>query len=327
MQPARLRQSPCPNPHFAAIIYPMTDVELLNQHRHGSDAAFADLVRRHLGWVYGLARRRLRDAHLAEDVAQAVFVLLHRKAPQFAADSAMISWLHRAAWYASETAARSERRRRGHEAEAAMLRPNTVDSSKPADWQQLAPLLDRLIDRLPRADREAILLRYYRDLPFANVAAQIGTTPDTARKRVDRAIEKLRRLAADQGIALSAASLSTHLLNYVRISPPPGLVATATVTATAPAGSAMAASCASIVKGATLMMTSTKLAIAVSGAVLLLASMVLGAVWAFNSSTSVPPPIAAAPSVSHQPPAQPDAKQSFPRRASILRNSLAQGYS
>jgi RNA polymerase sigma factor (sigma-70 family) len=167
----------------------MTDVELLNQHRRGSDAAFADLVRRHLGWVYGVARRRLRDAHLAEDVAQAVFVLLHRKAPQFAADSAMITWLHKAAWYASETAARTERRRRGRETEAAIMQQNAVTSTDPADWQHLAPLLDQLIAKLPRADREAILLRYYRDLPFADVAVQIGTTPDAARKRVDRAIK------------------------------------------------------------------------------------------------------------------------------------------
>jgi RNA polymerase sigma factor (sigma-70 family) len=280
----------------------MTDVELLNQHRQGSDAAFADLVRRHLGWVYGVARRRLRDAHLAEDVSQAVFVLLHRKAPEFAADSAMITWLHKTAWYASETAARTERRRRARETEAAIMQPSTIDSSDPADWQQLAPILDQLIGKLSRSDREAILLRYYRDLPFAEVAAQIGTTPDAARKRVDRAIEKLRRLAADQGAALSVASLSAHLLNYARISPPPGLVATATVTATAPAGSVMAASCANIVKGATLMMSSTKLTLAAAAAILLITSVVLSATWFLGPSASVPPaPIAAAPSIPQQP--------------------------
>jgi hypothetical protein len=58
--------------------------------------------------VYGVARRRLRDAHLAEDVTQAVFILLHRKAPKFTADGALIAWLHRAARYASENAARGE---------------------------------------------------------------------------------------------------------------------------------------------------------------------------------------------------------------------------
>src|SRR5438067_7748021 len=95
----------------------MTDVELLEQHRRGDEKAFAELVRRHIGWVYGVARRRLHDAHLADDVAQAVFVLLHRKSPKFPSDAAMMRWLHKAAWYSTEVAVRSARRRRQHETE------------------------------------------------------------------------------------------------------------------------------------------------------------------------------------------------------------------
>src|SRR3954470_20224221 len=106
----------------------MTDVELLEDHRAGREQAFADLVRRHVGWIYGVARRRLRDAHLAEDVSQAVFVLLHRKAPHFPADGALVNWLHRATWYASEVAARDERRRQQRETEAAMLRPTQTSA-------------------------------------------------------------------------------------------------------------------------------------------------------------------------------------------------------
>jgi RNA polymerase sigma factor (sigma-70 family) len=259
----------------------MTDVELLNQHRNGSEAAFADLVRRHLAWVYGLARRRLGDAHLAEDVAQAVFVLLHRKSPRFAADRAMMSWLYKTASYASDSAARGERRRQHRESKVAMSRPEATAPQEPAEWQQLAPLLDELIGRLPRADREAILLRYYRDLSFAEIAEQIGVTPDAARKRVERAVEKLRQLAAERGGAISAAGLAAGLAAFVRIPPPAGLVATATVTATAPAGSAMAASTAAIVKGAVTMMASTKLTIfaVVTVACVVLGGAICGTVW------------------------------------------------
>src|SRR3954463_16511443 len=108
----------------------MTDVQLLESHRTGrDDAAFAHLVRRHVGWIYGVARRRLRDSHLAEDVAQAVFVLLHRKAPRFPADGALVNWLHRATWYATEVAARNERRRRQRDTEAALLRPTLASDS------------------------------------------------------------------------------------------------------------------------------------------------------------------------------------------------------
>lgn len=244
----------------------MTDVELLEQHRGGSDSAFADLVRRHLGWVYGVARRRLRDAHLAEDVAQAVFVLLDRKAPRFPADAAMVSWLHKTAWYATESAARNERRRQKRETQAAELQSRARES-EPAcgdepDWQHLAPLLDDLIGQLSRSDREAVLLRYYRDLSYAQVGEQTGTTADAARKRVERAIEKLRKLAEGRGLTMSSVSLAGSLAAHVRIVPPPGLVATATVSATAGAGSSMAASSGAIVKGAVWSMAVTKLAVA-----------------------------------------------------------------
>jgi DNA-directed RNA polymerase specialized sigma24 family protein len=100
----------------------MTDIELLENHRHGSDQAFADIVQRHLGWIYGVARRGLGDSHRAEDVAQTVFVLLHRKAPRFAADAAMIGWLHTAARYATKTVAREELRRKQRETEFAIQR-------------------------------------------------------------------------------------------------------------------------------------------------------------------------------------------------------------
>jgi RNA polymerase sigma factor (sigma-70 family) len=247
----------------------MTDVELLAMHRQGDESAFADLVRRHLGWVCGLARRRLRDAHRAEDVAQAVFVLLHRKAPVFATDGAMIGWLHKAAWYAAESAAREDRRRQKRETEAAEMKMRTAEESD-VQWEQLAPILDDFVERLSRPDREAILLRYYRDLSFAEVAAQIGTTPDAARKRVERAIEKLRSVAQGKGLTLTAAALPALLAAHVKLIPPPGLVATATVTATAHAGSALALSTGSVVNGAIIMMSTKQLAVAGAAAVIFL---------------------------------------------------------
>ena len=138
-----------------------SDIELLEQHRTGgSDAAFADLVRRHVGWIHGVACRRLRDSHIADDVAQAVFILLHRKSPHFRSDRSLVAWLHRAAWYATEVAARNQRRRRHHETEAAMVRQQQMTASDDPQWRELAPMLDELIERLSQADREAVLLRY-----------------------------------------------------------------------------------------------------------------------------------------------------------------------
>jgi RNA polymerase sigma factor (sigma-70 family) len=283
----------------------MTDVELLTQHQNGiSESAFADLVRRHLGWVYGVARRRLKDAHLAEDVAQAVFVLLHRKSPRFAADPAMMSWLYKTACYASDSAARGERRRQNRESKVAMSRPEAMQPAETPEWQELAPLLDQLIGRLPQTDREAILLRYYRDLSVADVAEQIGTNPDAARKRIERAIEKLRQLAAAKGSSLSAASLSAGLAAFIRIPPPPGLIATATTVATAPAGSAIAASTAGIVKGTVTMMASKMTIVAVTAvALVVVGGGICATVWIYSSPSSdaVAPAIANATQTDSQP--------------------------
>lgn len=238
----------------------MTDVELLEQHRAGDDQAFAELVRRHIGWVFGVARRRVKDAHVAEDVAQAVFVLLHRKQPKFPNDRAMMRWLHRTARYATEVAVRNERRRRHRETEAAMMQPRSTDPDITNEWEELAPILDELIGKLSRADREAVLLRYFRGMSFAEVGKELGTSEEAARKRVDRAIVRLRDFASRRGLtALTGASLAIGMSHHLMPSAPSGLVATTTGAATATAGSPLAASTSTITQGAITMMRLTVL--------------------------------------------------------------------
>src|SRR5512132_4062759 len=98
----------------------MTDAELLGQFvraesRALAQHAFAGLVRRHVDWVYSAARRTVRDPGLAEDVAQAVFVILARKAPRLARDSGaaegpgppLSAWLFGVTRHAARAAVRS----------------------------------------------------------------------------------------------------------------------------------------------------------------------------------------------------------------------------
>jgi RNA polymerase sigma factor (sigma-70 family) len=278
----------------------MTDIELFENHRNGSDQAFADLVQRHLGWIYGVARRGLGDSHRAEDVAQTVFVLLHRKAPRFAAEAAMIGWLHKATCYATKTVAREERRRKQRETTVAIEQSRRQASAAPdsdadePDWQQLAPIVDEMVGELSRADREAILLRYYRNLTFVELGAEIGTTEEAARKRVDRAVDKLKRMAAHKGLSCGA-TLPLYLASQIRITPPSGLLATSTVAATAPPGSALAASSGGMIKG---LLTLLSLNPALAGAGTIAASLLLifatsAAVWWFAPAR--PTAAAAAP--------------------------------
>ena len=92
----------------------MTDPQLISRHSKGDEAAFADLVRRHGGCVYGVARRCVGDAHLAEDVTQAVFMVLARQGGRLRRGTVLPAWLFRVTRYASAKALRGDTRRRRH---------------------------------------------------------------------------------------------------------------------------------------------------------------------------------------------------------------------
>src|SRR5437773_1491580 len=90
----------------------MNDLDLLREYvQTGSQEAFAQVVRTHVDMVYSAARRQVRDAHLAEDVTQRVFVLLAQKAPTLRREVLLGGWLYNAARLAAADAQRAEIRR------------------------------------------------------------------------------------------------------------------------------------------------------------------------------------------------------------------------
>ena len=136
----------------------MTDLELLKEYGEGqSQEAFAELVGRHLEWVYGAAARRVHDRELAEDVAQGVFIALARRAKSLGREQALTPWLLRVTRCAAISALRAVNRRQRHEQKAAAMRPESIcDADSEAQWEEVAPLLDdqvlRLGDEGPRGD-------------------------------------------------------------------------------------------------------------------------------------------------------------------------------
>lgn len=188
----------------------LSDRELLDRFVTNRDeAAFRMLVERHLAMVHGVARRVTANEDLARDVAQNVFLRLARRAALIPRDLTLAAWLHRVAHHFAIDLVRSEDRRRKRE--LATHAAAAMDPTPPPDWSALAPVVDSLVNRLPAADRDILLLRFYRNEPHAAVARRLGLSEAAAKKRATRALEKLRGLLAKQGIATSAAALATLL--------------------------------------------------------------------------------------------------------------------
>src|SRR5882724_8170688 len=174
-------------------MHTMSDWELLQTYaKNHSDAAFAELVRRHLNWVYSAALRQTRDPYLAEDVTQAVFVLLARKADRLRPGTLLSGWLFRTTRFVASRALRTEYRRKAREQTAVAMSSTTSSDENENLWSQLTPHLDQEVAALSETDRAAILLRFYERKPLHEVGQQLGLSDEAAKKRVSRAVEKLR---------------------------------------------------------------------------------------------------------------------------------------
>ena len=206
----------------------LADRQLLRRYAaDGSEAAFGELVGRYVNLVYSAALRRTGgDPELAKDAAQLVFTDLARKARAFPPGVVLAGWLHRATRFAAGQLLRTERRRQAREQEAVAM--NALEAEPAPDWDQIRPLLDDALDRLDRADRDALLLRFFEQRSLAEVGQALGANEDAARKRVSRALEKLRADLVRRGVTTTAAALSTAIsVNAVQVAPA-GLAATLT---------------------------------------------------------------------------------------------------
>lgn len=233
----------------------MTDAELLRRYVSAKDQeAFGALVHQHTDWVYSSAKRMVRDGHLAEDVAQGVFLLLTRKAAGLQRETHLAGWLFRATQYCAREAMRGAARRAKHQREAAMRQSMAVDGDA-AQWDDVWPVVDEAVGKLGNKDREAVLLRFYRGLSLAEVGRLTGISEEAARKRVDRAVEKLRGVLAGKGIMAGAAGLSMVLAEQVTATAPPGLAESISLAA----GSGGTGAGAILAKGAMKMMVWARL--------------------------------------------------------------------
>jgi RNA polymerase sigma factor (sigma-70 family) len=207
----------------------MTDRELLQTYAQSrSHEAFAELVRRHTDWIYSVALRLVRDPATAEDVVQAVFIVLANRAAKLSLPVTRNQWLFQVTRYTAIHALRDEARRKRREQQAADLSTAMREQSPQSadEWNQIVDVLDNATAKLSRSDRQAILLRFYERKTMADVGLALGISEEAARKRVGRAVSHLRALLLPKTPALPAASLADLLVTNATI-PAPAALATA----------------------------------------------------------------------------------------------------
>src|SRR2546422_10042480 len=166
-----------------------TDAQLLREYaRNGSEAAFGELVSRHADLVYSAALRQVIEPDFARDVAQSVFADLARKAKSLSGDVLLAGWLYRSTRFAALTFLRNERRRQNRERQAMQLLDPPGESSP--DWDRIRPVLDEAMANLNDADRDALVLRFFKNEDLRAVGIALGTSEDAAQKRVTRSEER-----------------------------------------------------------------------------------------------------------------------------------------
>src|SRR5664279_1489156 len=241
------------------------DGQLLHQYtRERSEAAFGELVARHIDLVYSVALRVAGgDSHLAQDVTQTVFLDLARKAIGLPRDAILAGWLYRHAWFTAAKTVRTERRRKTREQTDMEMR--ALDDNTGSPWELIAPHLDEGLNQLSASDRDAIVLRFFKRQDFRVIGTALGVSEDAAQKRVSRALEKLRGVLSKSGATLTATALASALTAEAVVAAPAGLAIS--VTSTALAGAASIGTGLSLTTIKTLAMT--KLQISVVGVILI----------------------------------------------------------
>jgi RNA polymerase sigma factor (sigma-70 family) len=245
------------------------DHELMGEFaRNGSESAFARLVARYVNLVHSTAFRFTGNSHHAEEITQVVFIILARKAGKLSSRVVLSGWLYQVARLTSANFMKGEIRRQLRQQEAYMQ--SVVEKPESPDWKAVAPLLEDAMGSLGKTDRNAVVLRYFENKSAKEIGAALRMNEETARRRVNRAVEKLRKFFAARGVTLSSGSLmATISANSVKAAP--AALAKVVTFAAVSKGATASASTLPLIKGALKIMayTKTKAAVAIFAGVLL----------------------------------------------------------
>jgi RNA polymerase sigma factor (sigma-70 family) len=233
------------------------DMDLMGEYADcNSETAFAGLVHRHINLVYSVALRFTGNSPDAQDVTQAVFIIFAQKAASLRQRTTLTGWLYETTRFTARQLLRTRARQQAREQEAYM-QSTLNDTNSENVWRQLAPLLEEAMARLSEKERTLVALRFFENRSVAETASALGIQEWAARKRVERAIEKLQKFFLKRGIASTAATLAGAIsANSVQAAP---VALAKSVTAVAIAkGATASASTLPLIKGALKIMAWTK---------------------------------------------------------------------
>jgi len=250
----------------------MDDNALLREYAENhSNEAFEALVSRHINLVYSIAVRHVGNSDQAEEITQAVFITLAKKALRLRHDRALSSWLFQATRLTATNFVRSEARRHRREQEAYM---QTILNERGGDnlWPGIAPLLDGAVAALSEKDRRAIVLRFYEGRNLREVGAALGVSEEASKKRVARALERLQRYFFKRGMDSTTAAIA-ETISANSIQAAPALLAKSVTAMAITKGVAASTSTSTLINGTLKIMAWTKTNTAVvAGVVALLAA-------------------------------------------------------
>jgi RNA polymerase sigma factor (sigma-70 family) len=205
------------------------DQQLLRDFAEGySQEAFTLLVQRHVNLVYSAALRQLGgDSHLAWDASQSVFLALAQNASRLVDHRALTGWLYTTTHFVSAKIVRKRQRSHAREEAASAAESIVNQGAAEPDWSAVRPLLDAAMHEIRPADREVLLLRHFEGRSFAEIGRLCGLGENSARMRVERALDKLHKRFARHGITSTAAALGAALTAHGVGTAPAGLAGAA----------------------------------------------------------------------------------------------------
>jgi RNA polymerase sigma factor (sigma-70 family) len=240
----------------------LDDQQLLTEFSsNNSEPAFATLVERYVNLVYSTALRFTGNPQAAEEISQAVFIILARKAAGLRSGVVLSGWLYQTTRLTAANYVKHEIRRQRREQEAYMQ--STLNEPGSETWNEIAPFLDEAMGGLGETDRNAVVLKFFENKTAREVATALKLTEAAAHKRINRALEKLRKFLTKRGVVSTTAIIAGAVSANSVHAAPVGLTQTISTVALAK-GAAVSTSTLTLVKGALKLMAWSKAKIAIA---------------------------------------------------------------